>query len=323
VQREQAEAQSDEAFYRQQSMVAVESGGAGRAETDPASRLAQLELMLSSYRSRGFTDKHPDIVATQVEIDQLRTTAAASGGRPLSQAQQNAEAERRRAALRIASAQDAVQKATAQIDDLQKRLAETPRVAEQLGALTREYEHLGKSLLEYSNKRLEAGVAANMERRQKGEQFKVLETGFPAPEPSSPNRLVIVLVGLMLGLAVGAGLGILLESSDASFHLPRELQTALRIPVLAAIPAIVLDADLAAERRRRTRLVFATGAATLLTLLLSAGGYWYVNVLKPGHKQLPAAAVARPASVPAAPPASPTSPGISPIAPGSKTEPGL
>ena len=115
----------------------------------------------------------------------------------------------------------------------------------------------------------------------------------------------------MLGLALAGGVGLLLESGDSSFHVARDLQQKLRIPVLAEIPAILLDADRAAARRRRFRTVLAAGALTLFVLIFSSGGYFYVNVL-PGWRaknEAPAAAApARPAASPAPPAAAPAAP---------------
>ena len=150
-------------------------------------------------------------------------------------------------------------------------------MAEQLSALEREYQHLFASYQEFSNKRLEAGVAANMERRQKGEQFRILESAFPPPAPFSPNRIVIIAVGLLLGVGLGAGMAVLLEAIDSSFHGARQLQTALRLPVLASIPGIVLESDRAAMRRRRIRNAVAAVAVTSVVLAGAVAGNWAVN----------------------------------------------
>ena len=155
--------------------------------------------------------------------------------------------------MRVEGTQREVARLQGEIDQAQARLAATPRVAEQLDALEREYKNLSASANDFSNKRLEAGVAANMERRQKGEQFRVLEPAYAPPEPTSPNRPLIIVLGLLLGIGAGAGLALLLDAIDSSYHDPRALQAALRIPVLASIPAILLDPDRARIRRRNVR----------------------------------------------------------------------
>jgi hypothetical protein len=156
-------------------------------------------------------------------------------------------------------------------------MAETPRVAEQLASLEREEEHLFKSYQQYSAKRLEAGVAADMERRQKGEKFRVLEAAVPSPQLASPNRPVILVLGLVFGALVGSGLGLLAEVADQSFHDARSLQSRLGIPVLGAVPPVVLGADRAAARRRRLRSVFGAAMVASAVLVASVAGNWIVN----------------------------------------------
>jgi uncharacterized protein involved in exopolysaccharide biosynthesis len=310
AQRDLALAQSDEAFYRQQSLQA-QASTVPNDEANPERRIEMLQLRLGENRSRGYTDKHPDIVATQLEIEQLKKRLDGEEGErePLrSLPQRMAEAEMRRANLKVQSAQQDIERITRQVEQIRTALGSAPRVEEQLGALTREYESLSKNVEDYGKKRLEAGTTANMERRQKGEQFKVIDSAVPPTEASSPHRLVIVFVGLLLGLALGGGVGLLLESSDSSFHVARDLQQKLRIPVLAEIPTILLDADRALLRRRRFRTALATAAVVFLVLLGSGGGYLYVNVL-PALRGSGAGTPSKPsAPTPPAAPAAPAAP---------------
>ena len=278
AERELALAESDASFFRQQ-LAAADGGGTSDEVASPSRKLKILELELSEYRSRGFTDKHPDIIAAEQEIQALRQRIEAGDEDDdfRDPSQQTAEAEVARAELRVQGARAEISRLQEQILDYERRIGETPRVQEQLAALQREYEHLFASYQEFSAKRLEAGVAANMERRQKGEQFRVLEAAVSPPGPSSPNRPLIVVLGLFLGLAIGGGVGILVEAADTSFHSPRELQNRLRLPVLSGVPSIMLASDLAARRRRRLRTVLATGAIVSVVLLGAIAGNWAVN----------------------------------------------
>ncbi|RIL04875.1 MAG: hypothetical protein DCC71_12450 [Proteobacteria bacterium] len=285
-----AEAQSDQAFYSQQATVARESGLAGGPQTSqvlsPTQRLQQLENVLGELRGRGFTDKHPDVVAAVAEMEQVRARVERGEAEeqeqeqqaaPASVAEQQARNEAQRAGLRVEGAQREVERLQKEMDAAQARLANTPRVAEQLDALEREYAQLGESFNEFSAKRLEAAVAANMERRQKGEQFRVLEPAYAPPDPTSPNRPLILALGIMLGVGAGAGIALLLEAADSSYHQARQLQQALRIPVLTSIPAILLEADRRRIRRRNLRDAFAAVAFSGVVLVSSAVGYVVVN----------------------------------------------
>jgi polysaccharide chain length determinant protein (PEP-CTERM system associated) len=310
-----AEARSDQAFYNQQAIVARETGvgavaGQNNNVLSPSQRLQLLENELGELLGRGFTDRHPDVVAKKAEMEQVRARIKGGDGgterAPIatSAQEQNALNEAKRAALQVEAGEREVARLQEQMNLAQERLANTPRVAEQLDALEREYEQLTASFNDFSAKRLEASVAANMERRQKGEQFRVLEPAYPPPDPTSPNRPLILALGVMLGIGAGAGLALLLDAADSSYHGARQLQGALRIPVLSAIPSILLDADRARMRRRNLRDAFAAVAVSGVVLTSAAVGYVVVNKphwLRGGEETPPAAA---PAPVPA-PPAAP------------------
>jgi hypothetical protein len=120
-------------------------------------------------------------------------------------------------------------------------------------------------------------VQAQLERRQLGEQFRVLEAAFIAPEATSPNRLLIMILGFLLAVAVGVGVGIMRESVDSSLHSARQLQTAVSIPVLAAIPKILLEADLIALRRSRIKTSLGAAFVICLALVGGAANYLWVN----------------------------------------------
>jgi polysaccharide chain length determinant protein (PEP-CTERM system associated) len=280
AQRSLAEAISDEAFFRSQINNAPMSIG----EMTPQNRLKSLDLLIAEYRAKGFTDKHPDVVKTKLEIETLKQSIArgelesADGAdRILSYSQQSAEAERRRAALRKVAAEDELVRLQAAVDGLQMQLAQTPAVAELLDGLEREYRHLFNSYQDFSNRQLEAMVQAQLERRQLGEQFRVLEAAFVAPEAASPNRLLILILGGFLAVAVGVGVGIMRESLDSSLHSARQLQTATSLPVLAAIPKILLEADLAALRRSRIKTFLAAAFVICFALVGGAANYVWVN----------------------------------------------
>ncbi len=286
VQRTYAESTSDEAFFR--SQVSNAEVVSSRDEVSPARRLAGLDVMLTDYKARGYTEKHPDVVKAQQEVLEIRAFMArqqASGEgeageaaeQTLSFSQQSAEAERRRAELRKQSAGEEIARVQAAIDDVQLLLSETPAVAELLNGLEREYRHLFSSYQDFSNRQLEATVQAQLERRQLGEHFRVLESAFIASDPSSPDRLMIIALGVVFALAVGIGLGIVLESVDGSVHSARQLQSAIGIPVLAAIPRICLEADLAALRRSRLLSAFGATAITVFAIAGGAVNYMWVN----------------------------------------------
>ncbi len=278
--RAHAEATSDEAFFRSQ----LNNNPTRAGVVTPASRLKMLDLVIAELKGKGYTDKHPDVVRAVLEIEQLKQTIAreqeqntADKNRVLSFSQQSTEGERRRAALRKVSAEDEILRLQGAIDDVQAQLAETPAVAELLDGLEREYRHLFDSYQDFSNRQLEATVQAQLERRQLGEQFRVLEAAFIAPEPASPDRFLILILGAVFAVAVGAAVALVLETLDDSVHSARQLQTATGIPVLATIPNIVLGADRASLRRSRIKAALGTAALVVFAVVGGAANYVRVN----------------------------------------------
>ena len=99
----------------------------------------------------------------------------------------------------------------------------------------------------------------------------------PSPKPASPNRPVILVIGLVLGLLAGSGLARLAEVTDLSFHDARSLQSRLGIPVLAAVPPVVLESDRLLVRTRRMRRALGAAAVVSIVLVASLAGNWIVN----------------------------------------------
>ena len=62
-----------------------------------------------------------------------------------------------------------------------------------------------------------------------------------------------------------------------SVHDSRSLQTATNVPVLASIPAIMLESDFVARRRRQVREALVAASVVIFCLAGGAATYVYVN----------------------------------------------
>ncbi len=315
AQRELAEATSDEAFYRSQVAQAA-AFSAPNDDASPVRRLELLKLNRADIRARGFTEKHPDVIKTKAEIEEVDASVKklqGDGAETVSTSllHQQTQANLQRSSLRRTSALAEIERLQDLVDEIQVMITSTPAVAEQLDALNREYEHLIKSFQVFSRRQLEASVQAQLERRQLGEQFRVLEQAFEAPEPSSPNRWLIIALGVVFGLGIGAGLALLLDMLDTSPHDARTLQSQLELPVLASIPQIWLEGDRVLLRRRRLRAALGTLGLVVFALAGGMANYLWVNGVPRFAEQTERAAE------PAAGPASPDAPAL----PGAKAPP--
>lgn len=255
-------------------------------ETD-AMRLARFRQELTTLRVK-YTDKWPDIIRLKDEIATLERKLA--NPEPQTKAPEAAalaltpEVLRLRDSLRAVTTEigllkDEEQRLRRSLELYQKRVDNAPQHEPEYQELTRDYE-TNKNLYRALVQRYEtAQIGEDMEQRQQGERFRILDAAGPAGTPFAPNRprLLLVTVVLCLGLA-GAAL-VLAEVLDTSFHSAADLRTATAVPVLVRIPSIVTEAD---TRRRRWRFRFAVTGTALALILVGGGAY----VLGVGNDQL-------------------------------------
>lgn len=279
AQRILSSAQSDTSYWKNQALTAGELSAPGDTAS-PGHRLRSLEIERGSLLARGFTSRHPDVVRVEAELSILRDKVAAADGdesAPKSLSEQNARSEEQRAGLRAVGAQEDIDRLRASIEELEGRLSATAGVAERLDGLGRQYDQLSRSYQDFSGRLQQASVQADLERRQLGEKFRILESAEPAPEPSSPNRILLLSLGTILGLAFGGGIGLVAEMTDSSVHTSNDLQSALGIPVLVSVPRIMLESDRAARSRRILRETLAAMAVVAFVLIGGVATYIFVN----------------------------------------------
>jgi succinoglycan biosynthesis transport protein ExoP len=149
------------------------------------------------------------------------------------------------------------------LDDYQRRLAHSPEVERQFRTMARELESAQTQYQEILAKQTATQVSENLETERKGERFTMIEPPQIPEKPISPNRTMIVLMGLLMSLVLGAGAAAGRESLDSSVRGPSDILALLQVPALASIPIIVTDED-RARRKRWLRYSWAGGAAAVV-----------------------------------------------------------
>jgi len=172
--------------------------------------------------------------------------------------------------LQLKAKQSEEQRLRGVINAYQAKLAATPTRESELIALTRDYDTLQRNYQSLLGKQADSKVAANLERRQIGEQFQTLDEARLPERPFSPNRPLINLVGALAGLGIGIGLGALMEYRDSSFRTDEEVTSVLSLPVLAIIPLMTTTAQKRKAKRRKVRLLIATATTFLIAAVVIA-----------------------------------------------------
>ncbi len=223
--------------------------GGSRADSLEARLLAsQTEL---SRLSSIYTDKYPDIIRIKNEIAEIEkqleegNSSEESSGIPLKpKVLRNNPMDKMTLATltnvnsNIKNLKEKQKEITKRIDILQDRVERIPTREQQMTSLVRDYENTKYNYQNLLNKKLDSQIAENLEKRQKGEQFRILDPANLPLKPFNSDPKRIILLGLALGLGSGGGLAFLLEYMDASFRKDEEVYTVLGLPVLASVPKI-------------------------------------------------------------------------------------
>jgi polysaccharide biosynthesis transport protein len=142
-----------------------------------------------------------------------------------------------------------------------------PLREQEIASLTRDYEmnkiHYGQLL----ERELSAETATQLEVRQKGEKFEVLDPAQPAERPSSPNRLLYNGGGAIVGLALGLLMALATELLGMAITGAQDITDAGSLKVLGVIPCIETQRDRVTHRRR---LIMAGASAMFATLAFGA-----------------------------------------------------
>jgi polysaccharide chain length determinant protein (PEP-CTERM system associated) len=248
-----ARAQQDKSFTEAilaQQVAAWQASQAGRSPETLEQQLAVSQTQLAALQSR-YTDDYPDVIKVKHDIatlkKQIATSDAQKANTDTSKTQKSTLEPREIAQLRAtlhnldqvieekAREQEQIKQAIKVYED---RVQSSPAVEQQFKELTRGYQTALDSYNGLLRKRDESAMAAELERKQEGEQFRVLDPANLPDKPSFPNRPLYAAGGLGGGLALGLAIAFLLEMKDSSLKTERDVEFELRLPVLAMIPQI-------------------------------------------------------------------------------------
>jgi uncharacterized protein YihD (DUF1040 family) len=174
--------------------------------------------------------------------------------------------QRNSAAREIAAIREELAALQDQVVVYQRRVEDTPKLEQELLSLNRDYDNTQKTYESLLARKQEAEVAANMERQQKGEQFRILDPARLPDKPQSPDMRKLFLMCVMAGLGLGGGLIFLLEFLDKSVKKLESVPKKLGIPLLVAVPRIDHPKDV---RRRRINNGLSILAAIICMALMA------------------------------------------------------
>ncbi|MGD9562336.1 MAG: hypothetical protein AB7F88_10210 [Pyrinomonadaceae bacterium] len=242
---------------------------------------ARLEKLKKQYR-----EKHPDVIQAETEIDKIneeldklaknsqqRVRQANQAGTRRAELQtKNLEIEREKAEGQISLIEQQLgakdlefSQNAAQIAMLESKINSIPNVKVALEGVTNQLDLAKSAYDELQKKFNNAQQQVERESNAQGETIRVVD---PASLPATPENASKRPLMIALGALVGLGLGVMLA---AAFEVPRlmtvrdidDAKHYTGLPVLAAVPALLSEAEIANDHRRH-RFKVAAGLGVML-----------------------------------------------------------
>lgn len=261
-------AQQDKLFVQsllEQEKTARKTIIQGASDADTLNKqLSQLQDRLAFLRSQ-YTEQHPDVRRAKKDIADLQKRMAENAAPPAPQVaavQADELPEVETAQIKQLKSQlhqidqtirDKVAQQTKvqeEIERVQSKLSLTPAVGQEYKALTRDYQTALGIYNDLLKKKNDSEMATDLERRQQGEQFRVLDAPSLPQRPTYPNRPVFAFAGFFGGIAFGVAIAALLELRDNTFHSERDVERSLKLPVLAMVPILGAPEGNSSEKLR-------------------------------------------------------------------------
>lgn len=260
-----------------------EIGAASLELLTPQKELAELNATLQNMLGR-YTEKHPKIRRLrkrieQLEQDQLQLLKPLGDGeeissipaRPADQQLGQLQHQLDNIQYQLSRLKKEQEVIALEIEEYEKWIEAAPVREAEWTALTRDYQQLQSHYQAQVVRNLEAESAKNLEKRQQGSQFKIIDQAHFPEKPFQPDFRKIMIMALGLGLGLGCGLAFAVEFLDTSFKDMEELEDVLGLPVACTIPLINTSSEL---KRKKIVMIIWT-VAFLLSSLVVLGLFAY------------------------------------------------
>lgn len=273
VEADLAAAQSGLAAISGQISSTPRTVAGGRDATGPRAALLQAQTLLAELRARGLTDSHPDVVSTTKQVAILARQAAAAGedagGAPnpayaslvaiRSERQASVEAlQARRAALQSNFAA------------LMASQASEPAVAAEANRISRDYDVLRQNYEKLLQDREALKTRGKVEDKASQFRFDIIQQPGVPQSPTAPNRPLLLLGVLIVGIGAGVAVAYAMGQLKSSFATPQKLERSFDLPVIGAISLTVSEAARAIEAKRLKQFAGACGGLAAMFVILLA-----------------------------------------------------
>ena len=249
--------------------------GAGPEGEEVAKQLIDAKARLATLTDR-LGSEHPDVAQTKRTIAALQRDLGRLGTGAFNKTQQrpenpayiNIQAQLNSVVSSLDGLKNSRTIVKRRMQDYATRVEKTPALEPDYLVLIRDRDTSAQKYQDIRSRLLEAKVSEGLEVQRKGERFSLIDPPGLPESPEKPNRKAIVLLGVILAMAGGAGAAALAEHLDHSIRTPEQLVRVAQAFPLAVIPYLPNQTDLARAMRRRSRIRLAGLGAVAVALLL-------------------------------------------------------
>ena len=293
--------QNDLALLKNQISELREMEEGGRAALQAGGTLAGIQTLSSleqQYEQEKrqldefllkYTDQHPEVIKLtksvaelkkKVEKEKAENTSGRSSSLSTSALSSNNtvllqhEFTLRQMENDIRNLKENIQKIRKTMGIYQRRVEDTPNREQELQSIQRDYNNIKDSYNSLLARRLEAELAVNMEKKQKGEQFRILDYARLPEKPISPDVRMLFMLSLAIGLGLGGGTAFLLEFLNPTLRRDEQIETEIGLPILASIPPLEQPG---AEKKKWIGLIAFVVVSIYALTIFSAFSFFYLK----------------------------------------------
>lgn len=220
------------------------------SSTEGTTDIHQLNEQLNALMAK-YTDRHPDVIRLKKTIANLKAKMDQADGQEQVAAVMMSPSDKQalfEIKQELKTLEQEISDLRSQVNLYKTRVENTPKREQELMGLQRDYTNIQESYSSLLRRKLESEIAVNMEKKQQGERFRIIDSARFPEKPASPDMRKLFLIVPLMGLGLGCGVIFLLEYMDTSFRRSSDIESFLDIPVIAEIPSIQYPADLARDR---------------------------------------------------------------------------
>jgi len=252
------------------------SGAAGGGGADTSSAIRETQARLDELLLR-FTDKHPDVIAARRTLEDLKKrqqteiaavrrgdqAAIAASGLAANPVYQGIKLQLSRADVEVAAARRQVSDREGKITELRKMINTAPEVEAEFARLNRDYD-VTRGQYQALVERLNRAKLSDKADATGVVRFEVVDPPTGSDQPVSPDRIRLILVVLLGGLAAGIGAAYLMHQLRPVFVSARQLAELTQLPVLGVVSMTWLERHQA--QARHAVWVYSMAVAVLIVL---------------------------------------------------------